>query len=1003
MLSQLAEELIRSLDEEIDALKNPRGRNRGGNVVKIFNGRFLREISGLNIYLFNLENFLTAIDDSPAEIEINGCRYSAQILLTQGLEVEIGIERFFGKFISEATLHTNSWYLLELLKKKLDEAHSRPNKADFTLSEALFLGTLSGSSSSTQSEISYSLGEEPPNDAQKRAIETSYYSKLSIVWGPPGTGKTKTVAKAVEAHLNAGHSVLLVSHANNAVDEALEDIADHLKGSSFYQEGRLVRLGKPQEEHLKILESKYELTLPDKIADKLGKTLSQERQVLEAEKVQIDNTISSFSGALHILEKVKTLSSELDSVRASLSQTLGKLEEIQAGLNQLEEMQERDRKRLVEAQSAGAIRRFLTGLHPDKIQYEIDQAGIRRDSLVRALEANVKLQSTLESSREAKENELDATRAEANNFLREMGIPEGELEERRNECEVHKDAILSRIAEINKELEEIQNKILSEARLVATTLTKTFTAKQFPSRKFDVLILDEASMAPLPHLYWAVGRCCKSVTIIGDFLQLPPICISEKPMAQRWLGRSIFDVLNIRTIKEAQGDERVTLLDTQYRMVPAISEISNRFIYQGVLRDHLSTSRKSLDDGISSSPLVLIETDKMNAWCSQISTGGRFNLYHALVCTTLARKIIQQTPDCKIGVVTPYTHQARLIKRIAEDWQIPDRVRISTIHRFQGGEQQIIIFDTTEGIGPKTAPMLDDTKRDSDALRVLNVAMTRAKDKLYLVANTKKLLSELGRESLLSRIILHFQQKAECRGSDSLVDNYFTTDFEKWADALLAATSVVSEPVSGELYTERNFWAQFLQDTKRVKQRLIILSPFVSIRRSGMFMDYFRAMIAQGVDIRIYTRPTNQQVSEMASQSEIVIRQLRGIGVNVIERRNMHQKVAILDNDVTWEGSLNILSHRDSGEQMRRFIGQSAIEAIIRNLELLEEHPVGVQTSEPCPGPDGTGCKYNGHLVVRRNRKRGNKFLGCSSYPRCQYTEPLYQGDRVRRQMENQT
>ena len=998
MLSQLAGELVQSLDEEIDTLKNPRGRSRGGNIVKIFNGRFLREISGLNIYLFNLENFLTALDDSPAEIEINGYRYSSQVLLTHGLEVEIGIEQFFGNFIAEAILYTNSWYLLELLKKKLDEAHSGPNKADFGLSEELFLGTLSGPGSSTQRKMDYSLGEEPPNDAQKQAIEASYSSKLSIVWGPPGTGKTKIVAKAVEAHLNSGSSVLLVSHANNAVDEALEDIADHLQGSPFYQEGRLVRLGKPQEEHLKILESKYELVLLDKIAEKLGETLSRERQTLEIEKVQIDNTISSFDNLAQILEKVRTLSSELDSMVASLSQTLGKLEETRARLNQLEETQESNRRRLVEAQSAGTIRRFLTGLHPDKIQHEIDQAGIRHDSIVRALEASIKLRSTLESSCKVKENELAEIKTQANILLKEIGISEGELEERRNKCEVHKDTLLSRIAEINKELEELQNKILSEARLVATTLTKTFTAKQFPSRQFDILVLDEASMAPLPHLYWAVGRCCKSVTIIGDFLQLPPICISEKPMARRWLGRSIFDVLGIRTIKEAQKDERVTLLDTQYRMVPAISEISNRFVYQGVLKDYSSTkSRGNLDDGVSSSPLVLIETTDMNAWCSQISTGGRFNLYHALVCTTLARKIMEKTPDCKIGIITPYTHQARLINKIAKDWQMTDRMRISTIHRFQGGEQQIIIFDTTEGIGPKTAPMLDDTRRDSDALRVLNVAMTRAKDKLYLVGNTKRLLGDLARESLLSRIILHFQQKAKCLGSDSLVDNYFTTDFEKWADMLLAATKVVGEPVSGELYTERNFWAQFLQDIKRVKQRLIILSPFVSVRRSGMFMDYFRAMIGRGIEIRLYTRPVNQQISEMASQSEIVVGQLRSVGVNVIERRNMHQKVAILDNDVAWEGSLNILSHRDSGEQMRRFTGQSAIEEISKNLELSEVRPVGVQTSEPCPGPDGTGCKYNGYLVVRRNRKRGNKFLGCSSYPRCQYTQPLYQGNRVRK------
>ena len=104
------------------------------------------------------------------------------------------------------------------------------------------------------------------------------------------------------------------------------------------------------------------------------------------------------------------------------------------------------------------------------------------------------------------------------------------------------------------------------------------------------------------------------------------------------------------------------------------------------------------------------------------------------------------------------------------------------------------------------------------------------------------------------------------------------------------------EPVSGDLFTERNFWAQFFQDIKTVKERLIILSPFLSIRRSSMFMDYFQAMIRRGIEIRVYTRPINQQVGEMANQADVVIGQLRSIGANVIERRNMHQKVAILDN-----------------------------------------------------------------------------------------------------------
>jgi hypothetical protein len=98
----------------------------------------------------------------------------------------------------------------------------------------------------------------------------------------------------------------------------------------------------------------------------------------------------------------------------------------------------------------------------------------------------------------------------------------------------------------------------------------------------------------------------------------------------------------------------------------------------------------------------------------------------------------------------------------------------------------------------------------------------------------------------------------------------------------------------------------------------------------------------------------------------------------------MHQKVAIMDSAIAWEGSLNILSHKDTAEHMRRFEGNSTIEEIMRNLELDEEMPSGGQTGERCPKP-----RCGGVLVVRS--KYGRKFLGCSNYAttRCSYTRPL--------------
>ena len=85
------------------------------------------------MYLFHLENFLAILDEAPAEIQIVGNLYKAQVLVTQ-----------------------------------------------------------------------YSISKHPPNDAQKKAIAHSFSFPITVIWGPLGTGKTKTIAKVVEAHLRAG-------------------------------------------------------------------------------------------------------------------------------------------------------------------------------------------------------------------------------------------------------------------------------------------------------------------------------------------------------------------------------------------------------------------------------------------------------------------------------------------------------------------------------------------------------------------------------------------------------------------------------------------------------------------------------------------------------------------------------------------------------------------------------------------------------------------------------
>lgn len=93
---------------------------------------------------------------------------------------------------------------------------------------------------------------------------------------------------------------------------------------------------------------------------------------------------------------------------------------------------------------------------------------------------------------------------------------------------------------IEAQLEVLPTKILCEAKVLATSLTKVTTAKQLEDQEFEVVLVDEASMAPMPSLYFVAAHATEKAILVGDFRQLPPIVLAECQMAQKWLGRNMF-------------------------------------------------------------------------------------------------------------------------------------------------------------------------------------------------------------------------------------------------------------------------------------------------------------------------------------------------------------------------------------------------------------------------------------------------------------------------------
>lgn len=128
-----------------------------------------------------------------------------------------------------------------------------------------------------------------------------------------------------------------------------------------------------------------------------------------------------------------------------------------------------------------------------------------------------------------------------------------------------------------------------------------------------------------------------------------------------------------------------------------------------------------------------------------------------------------------------------------------------------------------------------------------------------------------------------------------------------------------SDLVQSRLFDEKTFYEQFMMDLRHCKKEVIIESPFITSRRMSSLMEIFQKLVDRKIKVYIFTRNPQDHKIDMRLQAESVIRKLESIGVQVIiSTDNSHRKLAIFDQNILWEGSLNILSQTNSREYMRR-------------------------------------------------------------------------------------
>lgn len=176
-------------------------------------------------------------------------------------------------------------------------------------------------------------------------------------------------------------------------------------------------------------------------------------------------------------------------------------------------------------------------------------------------------------------------------------------------------------------------------------------------------------------------------------------------------------------------------------MPAGISGLANELVYGGRLID--APGLRGRHGGAR-----LVDTSSEGGHCER-QDGSRLNRVHAELAVEIAAEL---AGGGSVGIITPYRAQSRLVWRLLRQRRLEKTVDVGTVHRFQGLERQAIVFDTVEAPPVQPAPFVSGGY-GSEAMRLINVAITRARSRLVVVANVRHLAQWLRPGSILLGLI----------------------------------------------------------------------------------------------------------------------------------------------------------------------------------------------------------------------------------------------------------
>ena len=521
------------------------------------------------------------------------------------------------------------------------------------------------------------LINENINLDQLLAINNAMKFPCAYIQGPPGTGKTNTIKNAIITAFFNETTVLFASYNNTPIDSVTESLS------------KLKYKGK---------------TIPFPIL-RLGNT-----EKLKQAMAYI-NELRKKVSAIPVFEDTLNKRKEDRKVRArQLSDLLKNYEEI-VELKERKESMEHLIKYQNKMGNIGSISAFQMDIQMNQMN-SLNQkiAGIGEIS-------NDKVMELLDRNEEEFYQYLYFISAkyikklETKPFKELIDILDTDIEE---------DEKVQKFAKYLKKSENI--KLLQKVFPIMVTTCISAHKLGSPEILFDMVIIDEAGQCNVAISLVPIIRG-KNMMLVGDPQQLRPVVllddITNKKLRKKYNINDEYDYKENSIYKtylacDAVSDE--ILLRCHYRSNKKIIDFNNKKYYNSKLEILTKSEEKE--------PLLFVDVENSR---SELKNTSPAEAAEILDYASLNR-------DKTMAVITPFVNQRKLIETGIKDRKL-DNIVCGTVHAFQGDEKDVVLFSTA--LSDRTTDGTYNWLKNNKEL--INVAVSRAKEKLILLASKKEL------------------------------------------------------------------------------------------------------------------------------------------------------------------------------------------------------------------------------------------------------------------------